>query len=71
MKIKALFFPFLMLMPSLIFPKYAFANEKIEVIPLIQTSKGLSGESFNYLEGEPELILLKVKNTIKFKDSDS
>ena len=61
MKIKALIFPFLMLLPSLIFPKYSFADEKIEVITLIQTSKGLSGERFNYLEGRPELRLLKVK----------
>ena len=67
MKIKALIFPFLMLLPSLILPKYSFADEKIEVIPLIQTSKGLSGESFNYLEGEPELRLLKVKIPVGLK----
>ena len=28
---------------------------------MIQTSKGLSGKNFNYLEGKPELRLLKVK----------
>ena len=56
-----------MLLPSLIFPKYSFAAEKIEVVPLIQTSKGLSGESFNYLEGEPELRLLKVKIPVGLK----
>ena len=54
MKIKLLIASFLILLPSLICPKYSYAEEKIEVIPLIQTSKGLSGESFNYLEGEPE-----------------
>ena len=43
------YFPLLMLLPSLIFPKYSFADEKIEFIPLNQISKGLSGESFNYL----------------------
>ena len=61
MKIKLLFTSFLLLLPTLIFPKFSFAEKKIEVFPLIQTSKGLSGESFNYLEGEPELRLLKVK----------
>ena len=39
----------------------SLAEEKIEVIPLIQTSKGLSGKNFNYLDGKPELRLLKVK----------
>ena len=37
------------------------AEKKIEVIPIIQTSKGLSGKKFNYQEGKPELRLLKVK----------
>ena len=57
----------MMLFPTLICPKYSFSNEKIEVIPLIQTSKGLSGESFNYLEGESELRLLKVKIPVGLK----
>jgi len=39
----------------------SLAEEKIEVIPIIQSSKGLSGKNFNYLEGKPELRLLKVK----------
>ena len=43
------------------------AEEKIEVVPLIQTSKGLSGESFNYLKGEPELRLLRVKIPVGLK----
>ena len=39
----------------------SLAEEKIEVKPLIQSSKGLSGKNINYLEGKPELRLLKVK----------
>ena len=50
-----------------ILPKISFAEEKIEVIPIIQTSKGLSGKKFNYLEGKPELRLLKVKIPVGFK----
>ncbi len=45
---------------TLALPYPAFAEEKIEVISLIQTSKGLSGKNFNYQEGKPELRLLKV-----------
>ena len=52
MKIKNCFFYFLVILTALLSPKYYLAEEKIEVVPLIQTSKGLSGESFNYLEGE-------------------
>ena len=61
MKIKKSFFSFLVIFTALISPKYSLADEKIEVVPLIQTSKGLSGESFNYPEGESELRLLRVK----------
>ena len=46
---------------TLFFSQFSFAEEKIEVITLIQTSKGLSGKNFNYQEGKPELRLLKVK----------
>ena len=46
---------------TLALQKPSFAEEKIEVIPIIQSSKGLSGKNFNYLEGKPELRLLKVK----------
>ena len=53
MKIKKCFFSFLEILIALISPKYSLAEEKIEVVSLIQTSKGLSGESFKYLEGEP------------------
>ena len=67
MKIKQLTFPFLILVLTLISPEYSSAEEKIEVIPLIQTSKGLSGESFNYLKGEPELRLLRVKIPVGLK----
>ena len=48
-------------MGTLFVPHSSFAEEKIEVIPIIQTSKGLSGKNFNYQEGKPELRLLKVK----------
>ena len=46
---------------TLALPQLSLAEEKIEVIPLIQSSKGLSGQNFNYLDGKPELRLFKVK----------
>ena len=52
---------------ALVLPQFSVAEEKIEVIPLIQTSKGLSGKNFNYLEGKPELRLLKVKIPVGLK----
>ena len=67
MKIKKIIPPLIFLMPTLITPKYFLAEEKIEVTQLIQTSKGLSGKSFNYLEGKPELRLLKVKIPVGLK----
>ena len=61
MKLKN-FIPFYFLfIGTLALPKPSFAEEKIELIPIIQSSKGLSGKNFNYLEGKPELRLLKVK----------
>ena len=42
-------------------PQPSPTEEKIEVIPIIQSSKGLGGKKFNYLNGEPELRLLKVR----------
>ena len=61
MKLKK-FIPFCFLIfGTLALPYPSLAEEKIEVIPLIQTSKGLSGKNFNYQEGKPELRLLKVK----------
>ena len=50
-----------LLIGTLALPKLSLAEEKIEVIPIIQSSKGLSGKNFNYQEGKPELRLLKVK----------
>ena len=61
MKLKK-FVPFCFLFIGTLFlPEFSFAEEKIKVIPIIQTSKGLSGKNFNYQEGKPELRLLKVK----------
>ena len=61
MKLKKII-PFCFLFIGTLFlPQFSFAEEKIEVIPIIQTSKGLSGKKFNYQEGKPELRLLKVK----------
>ena len=67
MKIKQITLLLIFLIPTLITPKYFLAEEKIEVTQLIQTSKGLSGKSFNYLEGKPELRLLKVKIPVGLK----
>ena len=56
------FIPFrFLLIGTLFLPQFTIAKEKIEVIPIIQTSRGLSGKNFNYLEGMPELRLLKMK----------
>ena len=61
MKLKK-FIPFCFLFIGTFFvPQSSFAEEKVKVIPIIQTSKGLSGRNFNYPEGKPELRLLKVK----------
>ena len=61
MKLKK-FIPFYFLFIGTLFvSKFSFAEEKIKDIPIIQTSKGLSGKNFNYQEGKPELRLLKVK----------
>ena len=60
MKFKKIFLFFFLFTGTFLLPQYSLAEEKIEVIPLIQTSKGLSGKNFNYLDGKPELRLLKV-----------
>ena len=52
---------------TLALPYSSLAQEKIEVLPLIQSSKGLSGKNFNYLEGKAELRLLKVKIPVGLK----
>ena len=67
MKLKK-FIPFcFLLIGTLALPSPSLAEDKIEVIPLIQSSKGLSGKNFNYLEGKPELRLLKVKIPVSLK----
>ena len=48
-------------------PQPSPAEKKIEIIPIIQSSKGLVGKNFSYLEGKPELRLLKVKIPIACK----
>ena len=52
---------------TLALPQPSLAEDKIEVIPIIQTSKGLGGKTFNYQEGKPELRLLKVKIPVGLK----
>jgi len=52
---------------TLALPQPSLAEKKIEVVPIIQSSKGLSGKNFNYLEGKPELRLLKVKIPVGLK----
>ena len=62
------FIPFCFLfICTLVLPQFSLSEEKIEAITLIQTSKGLSGKNFNYLEGKPELRLLKVKIPVGMK----
>jgi len=61
MKLKKFIPVCFLLIGTLALPKPSLAEEKIEVIPIIQSSKGLSGKKFNYLDGKPELRLLKVK----------
>ena len=67
MKIKNIILFCSILAGSFIQPQCSTAKEKIEIIPLIQTSKGLSGKNLNYLNGKPELRLLKVKIPVGFK----
>ena len=52
---------------TFVLQQFSLAAEKIEVIPLIQTTKGLSGKNFYYPDGKPELRLLKVKLPVGFK----
>ena len=67
MKFKNIFPICLLFIGNLSLPQPSLAKEKIEVIPIIQSSKGLSGKNFNYLEGKPELRLLKVKIPVGLK----
>ena len=67
MKLKK-FIPFCLVFIGTLALQYpSLAKEKIEIIPIIQSSKGLSGKKFNYLEGKPELRLLKVKIPVGLK----
>ena len=57
MKLKKIIPFYFLFIGTFALPQPSFAEEKIEVIPIIQSSKGLSGKNFNYLEGKPELRL--------------
>ena len=61
MKLKKIIPIIYLFIGTLVLPQVPLAGEKIEVIPLIQTSKGLSGKNFNYPDGKPELRLLRVE----------
>ena len=67
MKLKNIVPICLLLFGTLCLPQPFNAEEKIEVIPIIQSSKGLSGKNFNYLNGKPELRLLRVKIPVGLK----
>ena len=67
MKLKNIIPICLLLFGTLFLPQPSTAEEKIEILPIIQSSKGLSGKNFNYLEGTPELRLLKVKIPVGLK----
>ena len=67
MRLKKIIPLYFLFIGTLTLPQPSFPEEKIEVIPLIQSSKGLSGKKFNYLEGKPELRLLKVKIPVGLK----
>ena len=42
-------------------PNFLSQKKRLILYQLFKVEKGLSGENFNYLEGKPELRLLKVK----------
>jgi len=67
MKLKKFIPVFFLFIGTLALPKPSLGEEKIEVVPIIQSSKGLSGKNFNYLEGKPELRLLKVNIPVGLK----
>ena len=67
MKLKKFIPICLLFIGTLGLPQPSPAEEKIEVIPLIQSSEGLSGKNFKYLNGKPELRLLKVKIPVGLK----
>ena len=67
MKLKNIIPICLPLFGTLCLPHISTAEEKIAIIPILQSSKGLSGKNFNYLEGKPILRLLKVKIPVSLK----
>ena len=67
MKLKKIIPICLILFGTLGLPQLSTAEEKIEVIPIIKSSKGLSGKNFKYIGGKPELRLLKVKIPVGLK----
>ena len=67
MKLKKIIPICLLFIGTLGLPQPSPAEEKIEVIPLIQSSEGLGGKNFKYLDGKPELRLLKVKIPVGLK----
>ena len=67
MKSKNIIPIFLLFIGALVLPQPSPAEEKIEVIPIIQSSKGLNGKNFNYLKVKTELRLLKVKIPVGLK----
>ncbi len=67
MKLKNIISMWLLLTGTLGIPQPSTSEEKIEVMAIIQSSKGLSGKNFNYPKGEPELRLLKVKIPVGLK----
>ena len=67
MKLKKIIPLIFLFIGTLALPQTSIAEETIKVISLIQSTKGLSGENFNYLEGKPELRLLKVMIPVGLK----
>ena len=67
MKLKNIISICLLLIEILGMPQPSTSEEKIEVMAIIQSSKGLSGKNVNYPKGEPELRLLKVKIPVGLK----
>jgi len=67
MKLKNIISICLLLIGTLGMPQPSTSEEKIEVMAIIQSSKGLSGKNVNYPKGEPELRLLKVKIPVGLK----
>ena len=67
MKLKNIILICLLFIGTLGLSQPSAAEEKIEVMTIIQSSKGVSGKNFNYLEFKPELRLLKVEIMVGLK----